>query len=618
MFNFSMEQLSVYFLILMRVLSFLAATPLLSLRGIPSLLKIGFSLILAYILYLAVPAQTLQEGSLLAYGILAAKEVLFGLALGYVVNLIFICIQMAGQLVDFQIGFSMATYYDPLTSNRVSLFSNLYYWVGIALFFAVNGHHYLIYAMTQSFELVPLGQLSFGQLDLDGIVTLFADMFRIAFEIAMPIIFIVLLADVIMGILSRSVPQINILMLNLPLKMLIGILAAIVLLPAFGNMLLSLIESLPYRIQDFMNDMPLAMMAFAAGEKTEEPTPKKKEDARKKGQVAKSYDLSSAITLILLILMSNMFGDSVFNALHRYVRHSLENGLSRSVTQGNLTSILLQDSGTYLKAVLPMMAGVMVIGILANIMQTGFLRSTYPLKPNLKRLNPIEGFKNIVSKRAFLNLCKNFLKLILVGYISYSFVEDNLEEILSVAHMSIRGVFPVVGDIVLGLLSRVGISLLALAAIDYMYQRYEFNRDMRMTKEEVKEELKQMEGDPQIRSLRRQKQRQMAMSRMMAAVPEATVVVTNPTHLAVALRYEEESSAGAPVVVAKGADFIAQKIREIAKEHEIPIMENKSLARALYRNVEIGQEIPMELYQAVAEILAMVYRMEGKTKQKQG
>ena len=618
MFNFSMEQLSVYFLILMRVLSFLAATPLLSLRGIPSLLKIGFSLILAYILYLAVPAQTLQEGSLLAYGILAAKEVLFGLALGYVVNLIFICIQMAGQLVDFQIGFSMATYYDPLTSNRFSLFSNLYYWVGIALFFAVNGHHYLIYAMTQSFELVPLGQLSFGQLDLDGIVTLFADMFRIAFEIAMPIIFIVLLADVIMGILSRSVPQINILMLNLPLKMLIGILAAIVLLPAFGNMLLSLIESLPYRIQDFMNDMPLAMMAFAAGEKTEEPTPKKKEDARKKGQVAKSYDLSSAITLILLILMSNMFGDSVFNALHRYVRHSLENGLSRSVTQGNLTSILLQDSGTYLKAVLPMMAGVMVIGILANIMQTGFLRSTYPLKPNLKRLNPIEGFKNIVSKRAFLNLCKNFLKLILVGYISYSFVEDNLEEILSVAHMSIRGVFPVVGDIVLGLLSRVGISLLALAAIDYMYQRYEFNRDMRMTKEEVKEELKQMEGDPQIRSLRRQKQRQMAMSRMMAAVPEATVVVTNPTHLAVALRYEEESSAGAPVVVAKGADFIAQKIREIAKEHEIPIMENKSLARALYRNVEIGQEIPMELYQAVAEILAMVYRMEGKTKQKQG
>ena len=612
MLNFSTEQAAVYFLISIRVLCFLAASPLLSLRGIPALLKIGFSLILSYVLYLVVPWQpSFIEESLIVYGIMAAKEVLFGLALGYVVNLIFIGIQMAGQMVDFQIGFSMATYYDPMSNNRVSLFGNLYYWIGIALFYAVDGHYYLIHAMVQSFDFVPLTQLDFGQLNLTGITRLFSETFLIAFEIAMPIIVIVLLADVVMGILSRSVPQINLLMLNLPLKMLLGILASVLLLPVLANMLLTVIESLPYRINDFMQDMPLAF-AFAAGEKTEDPTPKKKSDARKKGQVAKSNDLNSAVTLILLILLGNMMSNSVFSSLHQYMRHSLENGLTRTVTQKNMASILIQDSGVYMKVVLPLMGGVMVIGILANLMQTGLLQSTDPLKPDLKRLNPIQGWKNIFSQKTTVDFLKNFLKLILVGYIAWSYITDNLQDILTIVHTSVRGVFPLIKDLILGLLQRVGIMMLALAAFDYMYQRYTFNKSLKMTKEEVKEELKQMEGDPQIKSLRRQKQRQMAMSRMMAAVPAADVIVTNPTHIAVALKYEE-SSQGAPIVLAKGADYVADKIREIAGREKIPTIENQPLARALYQKGELGKEIPIELYQAVAEVLAMVYRMEEKS-----
>ena len=618
MLLFNAEQLSVAFLIWMRVLSFLAAIPLLRLNGVPGRVKAGLSIILAYLLYLAVPAPSLQieTDSLLAYGILAGKEVLFGLALGYAVSLIFACMQMAGHMIDFQIGFSMATYYDPMSGAQVSLFGSLYEWVGVTLFFALNVHHTLIYALAESMEAIPPGQLSFGN-NPETIVTLFADMFRIAFEIAMPVLFVILLTDLVMGILSRSVPQINILMLSLPLKMLIGLLAIIVLLPALGNMLTSLLGSLPSRIRDFMKDMPVAMMAFAAGEKTEEATPKRKEDARKKGQVVKSHDLTSAVTLMLLVLMFQLTGNSVLTALHSYLTRSLENGMSRIVTQGNLTALFLQDSGVYLKAVLPMMAAVMGIGVLANIVQTGLLWTTDPLKPHGRRLNPIEGLKNIFSKKALFQFVKNLLKLILVGALSWSFVKGNLEEILSLSRMSIYGVFPILKDIILGLFSRVGICLLALAAVDYVVQRFEFQKDLRMTREEVKEEWKQMEGDPQIRSLRKQKQRQMAAARMMSALPDSTVVVTNPTHLAVALRYED-SMKGAPVVTAKGMDFMADRIRKVAGEHGIPILENKPLARALFRHVEVGQEIPVELYQAVAEILATVYRMEEKTKKGTG
>lgn len=461
--------------------------------------------------------------------------------------------------------------------------------------------------------MVPLTQLDFRQLDLIGIIQIFSDTFLIAFEIAMPVIFVVLLADVVMGIVSRSVPQINLLMLNLPLKMLLGLFAAAIILPVLINRFLAVIESIPYRANDFMQDMPLTLaFAFAAGEKTEEPTPRKKEDARKKGQVAKSNDLNSAITLIMLIILGNMMSNSIFSSLHQYLRHSLENGLTRTVTPGNLTTIFLQDSGIYLRVVLPLMGGVMVIGVLANLLQTGFIRSMDPLKPDVKRLNPIQGFKNIFSRKALVELIKNILKLILVGYIGWSFIRDNLQDILAFARISVRGAFPLARDIILSLITKTGIMLLALAALDYMYQRYTFHKSLKMTREEVKEELKRMEGDPQIKSIRRQKQRQMAMSRMMSAVPEADVVITNPTHLAVALKYDEAAN-DAPVILAKGADFLSEKIREIAREHEIPMIENKPLARALYQKGEVGREIPIELYQAVAEVLAIVYRMEGKT-----
>lgn len=609
----TIDGFQIYFLILVRILSFMIASPLFSLKGMPNLIKIGFSLLLSYILYSVIPADLVEPSeSLLAYGLLISKEVLFGLALGYVINLIFISIQMAGQMVDFQIGFSMATYYDPLSGGKVSLFGNMYYWIGMALFFAVNGHYYLIYSLVQSFELVPLTTLDVQAMNMRAIIDLFSGSFLIAFQIAVPIIIILLLVDVVMGLLARTVPQLNVLILGLPLKVLVGLLSTIVLLPALGNMMVYIIESLPHRVDELLKILPLIFL-FAADDKTEEPTPKKLQDARKKGQAAKSTDLNSAIILLLMILMIATMGNLIFSNIHGFLSHSLGNGLNRNITNGNIKSLLIEQVLFYFKITLPIFASVMVMGILANLLQIGFIRSFDPLKPDFKRLNPIEGFKKIFSKKALFDFGKNIFKLVLVAYIVYAFIQKNLKDIFSTSQMGIGGAFPFFKDTVLSLMLKVGIALGVLAVIDYVYQRYDFKKNLKMTKHEIKEELKQMEGDPQVKAQRRQKQRQIAMSRMMASIPESTVIITNPTHLAVAIKYEETTQ-GAPKVLAKGADYVAQRIREIAKEEKIPIIENKPLARVLYKQVEVGEEVPIELYKAVAEILAIVYQMQRKSK----
>src|SRR5690554_193445 len=248
---FSIEHFLIFFLILIRIASFLVTTPLFSVKGIPNLLKVGFAIILSYLLYISMPFDSLNEPSMLSYGIMAVKEALFGMALGFTVNLIFVSFQMAGQMIDFQVGFSMASYYDPLSNNRVSLYGNMYYWLGITLFFAVNGHHYLIYTIAQSFELVPLNTLIFTDFNIISMVSIFSGSFLIAFQIAVSIVFIILLVDVVIGLLSRTVPQLNILMLGLPLKVLVGLLSTIILLPAIGDLMISIIESLPYQIEDF-------------------------------------------------------------------------------------------------------------------------------------------------------------------------------------------------------------------------------------------------------------------------------------------------------------------------------------------------------------------------------
>lgn len=265
--------------------------------------------------------------------------------------------------------------------------------------------------------------------------------------------------------------------------------------------------------------------------------------------------------------------------------------------------------------VLPFLVISVIGAIMANLIQTGFIYTNEPLKPDFKRLNPIEGFKNIFSKKSFLTLMKNFLKLILVFYIVYKCLSRSINIILNSGNLGSRKLFNFTVDLIKDIGMDVGLIILIIAIVDYIFQRRDHRKNLRMSKQEIKDEYKEMEGSPEIKSARRQRQRQLAMGRMMESIKEATVVITNPTHIAVVLRYHNGKDK-VPVLTAKGADYIAQKIKNMAKENNIPIMENKELARTMYRDVEIGEQVPVELYKAVAEILAIVYQMREKNKNK--
>ena len=345
-------------------------------------------------------------------------------------------------------------------------------------------------------------------------------------------------------------------------------------------------------------------------EKTEEATPHRREEARKKGQVAKSADLNGAVVLLTLIVLLYYLRTNFIREFSNYFTYLLDflsGEKLKNFSQADLLSLAVYTFLFFFKLMAPIFAGAMIIGIAINFAQVGLLYAPEIIKPKLENINPLSGFKRMFSKRALMELLKALLKVVIIGAIVYSTLKGNLEDFLYLFYMDVPQSFNFVSNMVFSLgKSAVG-AYFVIAVVDYFFQRREFNQSIKMSKQEIKEEYKQTEGDPQIKAKLRERQRQMAMHRMMQSIPEATVVITNPTHLAVALKYSTASS-DAPRVIAKGAGSIAERIKEKAKEYNIPIVEEKPLARFLYYNVEIGQEIPAELYQAVAEILAMLYK----------
>ena len=375
----------------------------------------------------------------------------------------------------------------------------------------------------------------------------------------------------------------------------------------FG-MALVLMSQLNPIIDDWL---PSGLMLFASGgeEKTEKASPKKLRDARKKGQVVKSSDVNNLMMMTTSFLVISVFGRYVVNDIKEIMNYFLVNSYNTSLINSTSNSLYLLILSLCLKLAIFIFVPLILMGIVANLMQTGFLFTQETLKFQFNKLNPITGFKNMFSRQRVLSSLKNIILLIVLGAMSYSFILDKQADLMKLPYMTYSDILSTLGKIISQLVIKILTVVAFIAAMDYGIQYVEFMRNLKMTKQEVKEEYKQMEGDPFVKGKRRQKQREMAMSRMAAAVSESTVVVTNPTHFAVALKYVHESDL-IPKVMAKGMDFKAQKIKELAKENGVPIIENKPLARALYRDVEVDQEIPFELYKAVAEVLAIVYNLE--------
>ncbi|MCM3732152.1 flagellar biosynthesis protein FlhB [Fictibacillus nanhaiensis] len=352
-------------------------------------------------------------------------------------------------------------------------------------------------------------------------------------------------------------------------------------------------------------------LQYFSQEKTEKATPKKRQESRKKGQVAKSADINAALVLFVSVLFLAFMGSWMGERLLHLFTHSLDKKLLYDVTETSIPKLFWELSMEVSVILAPVMIAAMFAGVLGNYLQVGFLLSTEAIQMKLERINPLSGFKRIYSVRALVELTKSLLKILLIGGVTFFILWIERDVYLRMSLVSIESSLPVFGGLAIKMGFAASIVLLFLAFLDYMYQKYDFEKNIRMSKQDIKDEYKKSEGDPKIKGKIKEKQRQMAMRRMMQEVPKADVIITNPTHYAICLKYDD-SGMEAPVVVAKGVDLIAQKIKEIGKEHEVVTVENKLLARTLYARVDIGQVIPEDLFKAVAEILAFVYRIKKK------
>ena len=353
------------------------------------------------------------------------------------------------------------------------------------------------------------------------------------------------------------------------------------------------------------------------GEKTEPATQKKLSDARKKGQVAKSREITNGLELLALFLILKFWVGNIgiqflelFDNIYKKIPDltTYWNGTLPQQDVGNVFRQMLQQ-------VLMIIAPILLIGFLiafiTDLAQVKWKPTLEPMKPKFSKLNPLKGVKKIFSANALVELVKSIAKIGLILYICYSYLKDKWPFLLNLYDVTLMQALQLVAETVTDLGIRIAALYMLIAFSDFAYQKIKFKNDMKMTKQEVKEEFKQQEGDPQIKGKIRQKMREASMRRMMQDLPQADVVITNPTHYAVAIKYDPKV-ADAPLVIAKGEDYLAARIKEIAKENHVEIVENKPLARMLYANVEIGEAVPPELYQAVAEVLAFVYQLQGR------
>jgi len=345
-------------------------------------------------------------------------------------------------------------------------------------------------------------------------------------------------------------------------------------------------------------------------EKTEQATQRRREETRRRGQVARSIEVNSVVMLLVGFSVLLLFRGHILKGLEDIITGVFRMVPSYRLTTGNTRVLFLNLIWKFFVILIPIFITMTIAGIAVNVLQVGFLFTGEPLTPKLEKINPIDGFKRLLSRRSFETLVRDIIKIIVVVWIGYTSIKSILPQIMTIGGSSVGQIFSFAGSAVFSIAMRILIGYVVIAVLDFAFQRWDYERSIMMTRQEIREELKQTEGDPLIRARIRSVQREIARRRMMEEVPKAEVVITNPTEIAIALSYNPEMNA--PVVVAKGQRLIAEKIRQIAEEAGVPIVENVLLAQALYKAVDIGHTIPSELFAAVAEVLAYVYRLKGK------
>ena len=346
------------------------------------------------------------------------------------------------------------------------------------------------------------------------------------------------------------------------------------------------------------------------GEKTEQPTPRKRKEVREKGEVAKSRELPSVAVILSALIVLTFFGPYIYSHIQIIMKGAFSLPMLNDLNIPDFMEFAQKMITQFILAISPVLAAIFITAIMSNIMQVGFILSGESVKPKLSKLDPIKGFGRLFSKQALMELFKALLKLTIVGGVAYLTIKGEIKNIPFIGDMELSSIIVYILITFFKISIKCTLAMVFLVIIDYAFQKWEFENRIKMTKQEVKDEFKRTEGDPLIKSRIKSIQMETARKRMMQAVPQADVVITNPTHLAVALKYDS-SAMSAPKLLAKGSGRVAERIKYLAEKHNIPIVENKELAQNLHLLVQIGQEIPPILYQAVAEVLAYIYKMKG-------
>ncbi len=603
------------FFIFLRLTSYFVIVNAFFQTGTPHILKGTLSLIISIAVLAGVDYSAVNEINnvyyLIIYGL---NEVMTGLVLGFITNMIFEVVKFAGSWMDIHAGFSMVSVLDPTSHSQTTLIGNFSYMIATVIFFIVDGHHIVIKLLIESFRIVPIGQTLVYQETMMAVISTITEYFVLGVKIAVPIVLIIVITDLCLGLISRTVPTIPIMIFGLPIKNLLGLITFVILLPLIFKIVSSAIYNLSDVFEHIFRAIPaIPLVLIFADEKTEEATPKKKSDSKKKGQMARSKDVSVAITMAACTLAVSMLWGSLVDTFKGVLTYFL---VFPSLKDFNELTAMSLISFSLLKVAtvfLPFALAIMIAGVASSIIQTGFLITGEPLKPSLGKINPLKGLKNMFSKRSLVGLIKNVVVVTIISILAYKYVKNNYVDIINISNLYLPSLGDEIKNLVIGIFKQITLALVIIGATDYFVQFRLHNKELKMTKQEIKDEYKQAEGDPQLKAKIKQKQREMGMRRMMQSVSDATVVITNPTHLAIALKYEEGGNMEAPKVVAKGADNVALRLKTIAKDNDVPIVENKPLARLMYDRVEIDQDIPQDLYQGVAEVLAIVLKLKKKS-----
>lgn len=601
--------LKILLLILIRVSCFFVVSPIFFPKGISNFFKIAFSFCFSFILFSVGSSNfniTVQNG--IQYIFLIIFEVVVGILIGIFVNLLFQLFSAIGSVIDSQGGFSSAQVFDPLTNNNSSVVEKIFYWISLCVFIILNGHHYLIRAFVFSYDKIKIGEFTFTENVLKTFIDTAFIIFRASFMIIVPIIIVLIFADIILGIISRIIPKINIIVISFPFKIVVTIVLLIVSIRFIFSRFTAIYVDFNNLIFKIFSVAPV-LFVFS-DDKTEDPTPQKIKKTREEGNVPKSAFLISAISFLGIIVVILM-GGYILNELKNIMIYFLRDGISYNYTVYDIIDIFkVVTFKTLLLIILPSVVFV-VLAVISNIVQTGFLITPKILKPSFKELNPLSNVKSIFNIKSIFDLIRDFVVILILCYVSYKFVLDNIEEFFRISNMRIKYSFSSIVPLFISIFLKIFMIIGTIGIVDFAIEKFRYKKKLKMTKQEVKEEFKQMEGDPEVKAQIRQKGKQIIMQNMMSNVKSSSVVITNPTHISVALRYKQGEDL-APKLVAKGINHIAYKIKEIAQENNIPIIEDKYLARFIYKNVELEQEIPEEIYKAVADILTYIFKLDSK------